>query len=64
MRCYCCNNILTTQESTRRFKLSEEFTDMCTKCLNEISDEGLETVEGEGTDEDLFDDDGSPREDE
>lgn len=46
MRCYCCNNILTTQEATRRFKESNSFTDMCTKCLNTIDDD-VETVDSD-----------------
>jgi hypothetical protein len=36
---------------------------MCDTCLVTISDD-VETVEGEGTDEDLFDNDGNPVEDE
>jgi len=63
MRCYCCNNILTPVEATRRFKESEEFTDMCDKCLNEIVDDyDIEVVEGNAEDEELFDDDGNPTE--
>lgn len=64
MRCYCCNNPISGVESTRRFKESNEFVDMCDKCLSTIVDEyDLETIEGEAQDEDLFDDDGSPAED-
>lgn len=62
MRCYCCNNPLSGKESTRKFKLSGIYTDMCDKCLSEISDQDIATVEGEGEDEDLFDDDGNPKE--
>jgi hypothetical protein len=35
---------------------------MCDECLSTISD--VPTVEGEGTDEELFDDEGNPVEDE
>lgn len=62
MRCYCCDNPLSGRESTRKFKTSGMFTDMCDKCLQAISDQELETVDGEGQDEDLFDDDGNPLE--
>lgn len=58
MRCYCCDNILTPREATRKFKESDTYTDTCDKCLNEIAD--IETVDGEGTDDELFDDDGNP----
>lgn len=62
MRCYCCNNPLSGKESARKFKLSDTYTDMCDKCLLEILDQAIATVEGEGEDEDLFDDDGNPKE--
>jgi hypothetical protein len=65
-RCYCCNNILTTQESVRKFRDSGTFTEMCNTCLGtitEIGGESTATIEGEATDEDLFDDEGNPRED-
>lgn len=58
IRCYCCNKILKPSESTRRFKESDTFTDMCDECLSTISD--IDTIEGEGNDEELFDDDGNP----
>jgi hypothetical protein len=58
MRCYACNNILKPSESTRKFKESGAFTDMCEVCLGTIAE--VETVEGAGEDEDLFDDDGEP----
>jgi hypothetical protein len=61
MRCYCCNNILTTQESVRKFKDSGSPTEMCNTCLGTIAE--VDTVEGEATDEDLFDNDGNPIED-
>lgn len=66
MRCYCCNNILTPSESTRKFKESGAFTDMCNSCLSTImedDDKFTATVDGEGTDEELFDDDGEPIDD-
>lgn len=62
MRCYCCNTILRPSEATRRFKPTEfspgDYTDMCDQCLSEIAE--IDTVDGEGSDEDLFDDDGNP----
>ena len=44
MRCYCCNVILTPQESTRKFTGSGDYTDMCSGCLNAID---VETTEGQ-----------------
>jgi hypothetical protein len=60
MRCYCCNNILKPSEATRKFKESGTFTDMCDGCISTISD--IDTVEGEGADEDMFDEEGNPLE--
>jgi hypothetical protein len=61
MRCYCCNNLLTPQQATRKFKTSGVFTDMCDGCLGTIVDDyDIETVEGEVEDDQLFDDDGNP----
>ena len=51
MRCSCCNKILTTQESVRRFKLSNEFADMCNSCLATIEDD-VKVVEGQHADDD------------
>lgn len=62
MRCYCCDHILTPQESTRRFKESGVFTDMCNSCLNSIAEEDIETVDGVVMDDQLFDEEGNPRE--
>lgn len=63
MRCYCCDKPLSGVESTRKFKESGNYTDMCDKCLKTLTDDyDIETVEGEGVDEDLFDDEGNPRE--
>lgn len=45
MRCYCCNAQLSSQESTRRFQESEEFVDMCNKCLSTI-DEDVDVTDG------------------
>ena len=36
MRCTCCNVILTPQESVRKFRESNEYTDTCTRCLRDI----------------------------
>lgn len=33
MRCICCNVLLTAFESTVRSAKSEEFLDMCERCL-------------------------------
>jgi len=51
MRCYCCNKVLTSQESTRRFKQSNEFVDMCNTCLSTI-DEDVEVTDGYQEDDD------------
>ena len=51
MRCTCCNVILTPSESVRRFKESQEFVDMCNKCLATISDD-VKVVEGNAPNED------------
>lgn len=64
MRCYACDHILTPSESTRKFKRSGVFTDLCNSCMGTIAgDVFTDTVEGEGTDEELFDEDGNPVED-
>lgn len=60
MRCYCCDHILKPSEATRKFKESEEYTEMCDQCLTTIAE--VDTVDGEGKDDDLFDDDGNPLE--
>lgn len=64
MRCYCCGNILTTQESVRRFRDSGTYTEMCNKCLSTITDDSdaLATIDGLAEDEELFDDYGNPLE--
>ncbi len=48
MRCCCCDVILTPQESTRKFKESLTYTDMCTKCLKTID---VPTIEGKANHE-------------
>lgn len=63
-RCFCCNVILKPSEATRKFKESGAPTEMCNKCLDTISDEGVDTVEGVVEDEELFDDLGNPLEQE
>jgi len=55
-RCYSCNCILTPQELVRKFKGSGEYTEMCSSCLNTISDE-VETQEGSYEDTDEYDED-------
>jgi len=42
-RCECCNNILTPQESVRKFRESGAYTNSCGPCLRDI---GIATVEG------------------
>jgi len=51
MKCQCCDVILTTQESVRKFRNSGEYVDMCNKCLSTISDD-VNVVEGDAEDED------------
>lgn len=46
MRCTCCNRILDTQESTRKFAGSGTYVDMCNTCLSTIEDD-VETIDGE-----------------
>lgn len=51
MRCSACNVILTTQESTRKFKVSGDYVDMCNKCLHTIDDD-VDYTEGNSDDND------------
>jgi len=51
MRCSCCNVVLTTQESTRKFTVSGDYVDMCNKCLRTIDDD-VSYDEGSGYDTD------------
>lgn len=46
MRCYACNNILMTQEATRKFSESGSYTELCNKCLDAIGDDSIETEDG------------------
>lgn len=50
MKCSCCDVILTTAESVRKFKSSGEYVDMCNKCLSTISDDVV-VVDGAASDE-------------
>lgn len=34
MRCYCCNEELTDYEATLRIRSTDEFADICLKCLD------------------------------
>jgi exonuclease VII small subunit len=53
MKCSCCDVILTTQESVRKFRNSGEYVDMCNKCLSTISDD-VQVVDGDADDEDDY----------
>lgn len=53
MKCSCCDVILTTAESVRKFKNSGEYVDMCNKCLSTISDD-VQVVDGDVDDEDDY----------
>lgn len=39
MRCQCCDHILTDFEATRKFKESQEYADMCNRCVKELPPE-------------------------
>ena len=54
MRCNCCNVILTTQASTRKFAVSGDYVDMCNKCLHTIDDE-VQYSDGNSGDDDEYD---------
>lgn len=56
MRCTCCNKILDTQESTRKFAGSGTYVDMCNTCLATISDD-VETIDGAYVDDDETEED-------
>ena len=58
MKCVCCDVILTTAESVRKFKNSGNYVDMCNKCLSTISDD-VATVEGTASDEEGSEEDES-----
>jgi len=36
MRCYCCNALLTDYEATIKSVNSEDYIDMCLKCLKTV----------------------------
>jgi hypothetical protein len=55
MKCYCCDHILTPVESTRRFKTSNTFTDMCNKCLSTL-DSDIETIDSDNIEGDGYED--------
>lgn len=38
MRCAACNNVLTDREASRKFLYSGKYTDLCSICLDTISD--------------------------
>lgn len=52
MRCYCCNNILSKAEATRKFSESGTFTEMCNVCLTSIDEDELGLEEGSYEEED------------
>ena len=54
MRCVCCNVNLSDKESTNRHPTTNEFLDMCTKCLNIA---GIDPVSSGVTDTQYEDDD-------
>ena len=61
MRCSCCNVILTPQESTRKFKTSGDYVDMCNRCLDTISDD-VDYTDGYQGDDEFYDSDGESEE--
>lgn len=36
MKCVCCNKTLNDYESTRRHALTNEFLDLCNKCMKDM----------------------------
>ena len=48
MRCLCCNRNLSDYESTLRHPVTNEFLDICQKCLKDIP---IAPVEGASTDD-------------
>jgi len=55
MKCSCCDVILSTRESVRKFKSSSEYVDMCDKCLSTISDD-VAVIEGKVTEDNEYND--------
>jgi hypothetical protein len=45
MRCLSCNNILSDFESTRKYKNTQSYIDLCTLCFNESDLKLLEVTE-------------------
>lgn len=42
MRCQCCNKILNDYEATRRHAITNQFLDICNKCIKDL---GIPTIE-------------------
>lgn len=36
MRCICCDKMLSPYESTKRHALTNEFMDMCNRCMKDM----------------------------
>lgn len=53
MRCNCCNKILSDYESTRKFKNSGDYVDMCNECFRHI-EEDVQVVERDDLDLDEY----------
>lgn len=53
MRCLCCNRNLSDIESTRRHAITNEFLDICNRC---ISDTGIPYIDREDLEDTLEDD--------
>lgn len=56
MRCYCCNKNLSDYESRLRSVVSQDFLDMCKKCIDEadIQYSAPANVEEDSVDDDEF----------
>ena len=50
MRCCCCNRNLSDYESTLRHPVTNDFLDICTRCLQEIPISPTEGINAENTD--------------
>lgn len=59
MRCLSCNEVLSDFESTRKYKNTQQYIDLCTLCFNESDLKLLEVTERmdlkHDSDEDLDD---------
>lgn len=64
MRCYCCNKLLSSFESTRKSATTGEYLDMCNKCYGTIKNDmpSLERTDL-ATEDDYEDDDFCQEED-